>query len=195
MTVQVVDAHAHVLWLVSVVKMMTVLEELLPKSNVLLCISCGQKDSMQRIFINKCFLFTVGSVWLGREILSQTFDSHRWCPTGLPSWECDRSNCAAGEKIGSSWQEGDTNGVATAIGCSHGLAYSIMHDYLKFQKVCARWVPRELKDQEKMDQMCLSLQHLLWYADEEIKGAPLPTRIEACFNAMERSQFTFNQKV
>jgi hypothetical protein len=23
---------------------------------------CGQKDSMQRIFINKCFLFTVGSV-------------------------------------------------------------------------------------------------------------------------------------
>jgi hypothetical protein len=23
---------------------------------------CGQKDSMQRIFITKCFLFTVGSV-------------------------------------------------------------------------------------------------------------------------------------
>jgi hypothetical protein len=23
---------------------------------------CGQKDSIQRIFINKCFLFTVGSV-------------------------------------------------------------------------------------------------------------------------------------
>jgi fructose/tagatose bisphosphate aldolase len=25
--------------------------------------------------------------------------------------------------------------VATALGCSHGLAYSIMHDHLKFQKV------------------------------------------------------------
>jgi hypothetical protein len=23
---------------------------------------CGQKDSMQRIFINKCYLFTVGSI-------------------------------------------------------------------------------------------------------------------------------------
>jgi transposase len=25
--------------------------------------------------------------------------------------------------------------VATAVGCSHGLEYSIMHDHLKFQKV------------------------------------------------------------
>jgi hypothetical protein len=32
------------------------------KGNVLLCIFCRQKDSMQRTFINKCFLFTVGSV-------------------------------------------------------------------------------------------------------------------------------------
>jgi hypothetical protein len=30
--------------------------------------------------------------------------------------------------------------VATAPGCSHGLAYSITHDCLKFQKVCALWV-------------------------------------------------------
>jgi hypothetical protein len=36
--------------------------------------------------------------------------------------------------------------VATA----HGLAYSIMHDRLKFRKVCAWWVPRELKDRQKM---------------------------------------------
>jgi fructose/tagatose bisphosphate aldolase len=28
--------------------------------------------------------------------------------------------------------------VATALGCSHGLAYSIMHDGLKFRKVCTR---------------------------------------------------------
>jgi hypothetical protein len=40
--------------------------------------------------------------------------------------------------------------VATALGCSHGLAYSIMHDLLKFQKVCAQWVSRVLKDQEKL---------------------------------------------
>jgi hypothetical protein len=39
--------------------------------------------------------------------------------------------------------------VATALGCSHGLAYSIMHDRLKFREVCARWVSRELEDQKK----------------------------------------------
>jgi hypothetical protein len=56
--------------------------------------------------------------------------------------------------------------VPTALGCSHGLAYSIMHDCLKFRKVCTRWVPRELKDREKKKWMGLSLQHLLRYADE-----------------------------
>jgi hypothetical protein len=30
--------------------------------------------------------------------------------------------------------------VATALACSHGLVYSIMHDPLKFRKVCARCV-------------------------------------------------------
>jgi transposase len=40
--------------------------------------------------------------------------------------------------------------VATSLGCSHGLVYSIMHDCLKFQKVCARWVPTELNDREKI---------------------------------------------
>jgi hypothetical protein len=59
-----------------------------------------------------------------------------------------------------------TDSVATALGCSHGLAYSIMYQRLKFQKVCIWWVPRELKDQEKMDHLGLSLQHLLQYAAE-----------------------------
>jgi hypothetical protein len=54
---------------------------------------------------------------------------------------------------------------ATAPGCSHGLAYSIMHDRLKFRKVCARCVPRELKGRgEEMKRMDLSLQYLLRYA-------------------------------
>jgi predicted DNA repair protein MutK len=42
-----------------------------------------------------------------------------------------------------------TDSVAIAQGCSHGLAYSIMHDRLEFRKVCALWVLRELKDREK----------------------------------------------
>jgi hypothetical protein len=47
--------------------------------------------------------------------------------------------------------------VAIALGCSHGLPYSIMHDYLKFQKVCARWLPRELKDREWV--CCCNVSH------------------------------------
>jgi hypothetical protein len=33
----------------------------------------------------------------------------------------------------------------TALGCSHGLAHSIVDDHLKFRKIYARWMPRELK--------------------------------------------------
>jgi hypothetical protein len=36
--------------------------------------------------------------------------------------------------------------VATALGYSHGLAYSIMRDCSKFWRVWAWWVARELKD-------------------------------------------------
>jgi hypothetical protein len=56
--------------------------------------------------------------------------------------------------------------AATALGCSHGLTYSIIHDHLKFLKVCLGWLPRELKDREKMHRMDLSLQHFLRYANK-----------------------------
>jgi hypothetical protein len=52
---QVADAHARVQRLVSVVKMAKVFEQ----SSVVRF--CAQKDSLQRIFIKKCFLFMVGS--------------------------------------------------------------------------------------------------------------------------------------
>jgi hypothetical protein len=49
----VADAYAHVQRLVPVIKMATAL----PKNSVLLYFFCGQKDSMQRMFIN------VSSLW------------------------------------------------------------------------------------------------------------------------------------
>jgi hypothetical protein len=64
--------------------------------------------------------------------------------------------------------------LTTALGCSHDLAYSIMHDLMKFQKVCTQQVPKELKDWEKVNWMGLSLKHLLQYADE---GEDVPNRI------------------
>jgi cell division protein FtsB len=89
--------------------------------------------------------------------------------------------------------------AATALGCSHGLTYSIMHARSEFRKVCARRVARELKNR-----MGLSLQHLLWHADigEELLDRTvtgdesLPTQFKAYSNAMETLHFTFafNQK-
>jgi transposase len=42
--------------------------------------------------------------------------------------------------------------VATALGCSRGLAYSIMHDRLKFRKVRARWVPLRIEGSRRNEQ-------------------------------------------
>jgi hypothetical protein len=62
MTVYVSDAHAHVQRLVSVIKIATVLEEFSTEEQLSVIHFCGQKDSMQKIFIMKCFLFSVGNV-------------------------------------------------------------------------------------------------------------------------------------
>jgi hypothetical protein len=83
----------------------------------------GQRDSMQKIYIKKCFLFMAGSVYHIKWFTTglRKFYSHRWCPTRSPCWDCDRRNCAAGGRVGLIWQE-DNNSVATALVCSHGLA-------------------------------------------------------------------------
>jgi hypothetical protein len=84
------------------------------------------------------------------------------------------------------------------------LAYSIMHDHWKFWKVCAWWLPRELKDQgETVNRMGLSLQCLLRYADE---GEDTLNRIvtdeswvhhyqsKSKRASVQTSQFTFNPR-
>jgi hypothetical protein len=55
--------------------------------------------------------------------------------------------------------------VATGLGWSHGLAYRIMHDSWMFRKMCARRVPKEVKDREKINRLGLSLQPLVRYTD------------------------------
>jgi hypothetical protein len=56
-TVCVVDAYTHIRGLVSVVKMATMLEECTTEEQSQVVHFYGQKDSMQRIFINKYVLF------------------------------------------------------------------------------------------------------------------------------------------
>jgi hypothetical protein len=48
--------------LVSVVKMATIFEEYTTEEQHYVVLSCRQNDSLQRVFIKVCFLFTVGSV-------------------------------------------------------------------------------------------------------------------------------------
>jgi hypothetical protein len=62
MRVQVANTHAHLQRLVSVLKMATELEEYNTEEQRSVGRFCGQEDSVQRIFIKKYFLFTVGSV-------------------------------------------------------------------------------------------------------------------------------------
>ena len=39
--------------------------------------------------------------------------------------------------------------LAGRLNVSVGSAYSLIHDSLKFRKVCARWVPKELTEERK----------------------------------------------
>jgi hypothetical protein len=133
--------------------MATVLEDVLLKSSMVLYIFfLWAKDSMQRIFIKKCFLFTVGSVccvkWfttgsrysLGR---SEVADGAQ---PGRPVETVTEATVQQMEQLIRADGRITVDSVTTALGCSRGLAYSIMHDYLKFQKVCIQWLPSELKD-------------------------------------------------
>jgi hypothetical protein len=62
MIVYAANMHAHVQRLVSVVKMVTVLEECTTEQQRSVVLFCGQKDSVKRMLTKKYFLFTVESV-------------------------------------------------------------------------------------------------------------------------------------
>jgi len=49
---------------------------------------------------------------------------------------------------------------------SVGSAYSLIHDSLKFSKVCARWVPKELTEERKRKRLDVCFQHLARYREE-----------------------------
>jgi hypothetical protein len=81
----------------------------------------------------------------GREILSRTVESRRYTRHGRPVESPTEATVQRAEALIRADRRITIDSVATALGCFHGLAYGIMHDRLTFRKVCARWVPRELK--------------------------------------------------
>ena len=48
---------------------------------------------------------------------------------------------------------------------SVGSAYSLIHDSLKFSKVCARWVPKELTEERKRKCLDVCSRHLACYRE------------------------------
>jgi hypothetical protein len=64
MKVWIEDVHAQVYRLVPVVKMETVPEECTVEEQRSIVRFYGRKDSMQRLLIKKCFLYSMGSLCL-----------------------------------------------------------------------------------------------------------------------------------
>ncbi|GFY69673.1 HTH_48 domain-containing protein [Trichonephila inaurata madagascariensis] len=56
--------------------------------------------------------------------------------------------------------------LALKLDASYGTVWTIVHDSLRFRKVCATWVPKQLTDQQKKLRMGLALQHLFRYQED-----------------------------
>ena len=55
------------------------------------------------------------------------------------------------------------NDIATGVGLSHGTVCTILHKRLKMNKVCCRWVPRNLSDGDQMKRLECSRELLTLY--------------------------------
>jgi fructose/tagatose bisphosphate aldolase len=60
---------------------------------------------------------------------------------GRPVVTATEATVQRGEELIRAERRITTDSVATALGRSHGVAYSIIHGHLKFRKVCLWWVP------------------------------------------------------
>ena len=56
--------------------------------------------------------------------------------------------------------------IAVEFHMSHGAAYKIVHDDSGYRKVCSRWIPRQLSDEQKHTRQTICQQHLDRHARE-----------------------------
>jgi len=56
--------------------------------------------------------------------------------------------------------------IAVEFNTSHGSAYDIVRDGLRYRKVCSRWVPRQLSDDHKRAQQMIYQEHVDCHAHE-----------------------------
>ncbi|GFQ95187.1 uncharacterized protein TNCT_333061 [Trichonephila clavata] len=77
---------------------------------------------------------------------------------------------ATGEELIRANERVAVDNITTAMRCSHGLACSIMHDRLNFQKVCAHWVSRQLTEEHKKESNGCICYHLCGPQKQHLGG-------------------------
>ncbi|GFY73382.1 histone-lysine N-methyltransferase SETMAR [Trichonephila inaurata madagascariensis] len=59
--------------------------------------------------------------------------------------------------------------VEEELGISHERAQNIIHDILRYRKVSARWVPRQLTSTHQEQRMAVSLEHLVGIVQSSVE--------------------------
>ncbi|GFR09879.1 histone-lysine N-methyltransferase SETMAR [Trichonephila clavata] len=97
--------------------------------------------------------------------------------------------------------------VAEERGISHERAQNIIHAILRYRKVLARWVPRQLTSTHQEQRMAVSLEHLVRYHEDgndflfrivtgdENVGPPFHARIEGRIYGVGTSVITCPKEV
>jgi hypothetical protein len=116
------------------------------------------------IYSGKCLSHKAVHNWVDNSL--KDVRKSQMMPNQSPCWDCNRSNCAVGGRVDSSWQEYNDRQCSN---CTRVFPwYSIHHNAWLFEvseDVCTVG-SGGLKNWEKMNQIGLSLQHPLQYADE-----------------------------
>jgi transposase len=110
---------------------------------------CKEYSEMLPVYGGKCLSHKVVHNWVEKfsQGCSKIADEAR---PGHPVETATETTVQMVEQLIRADRRITIDNVATALGCSQGLAYSRMHDCSMFRKVCAQWVLRELKDREKI---------------------------------------------
>ena len=56
-----------------------------------------------------------------------------------------------------------TREIADSLSVSKGTVHTMLHEHLQYSKVCAKWVPKHLTEDQKCLRMGVCFQHLLRY--------------------------------
>jgi hypothetical protein len=134
------DAHAYVQRMVSVVKMATMLEVYYYRRAAFFCSFLWAEGLSAKDIHKEMFPVYSGSVCHVKRFTTELRNSQgrsKITDEGQSDHPVEIMTEATVWQVEKLIQADRIDSVATALGCSHGLAYSIMHGCLKFRKVCA----------------------------------------------------------